>query len=181
MPESISAVVFPDRTMTQSALPTILDAAHTGGYTVDGAVLVERNAQSRLSVTHEQALAPAETGLLKVLADMLGIPTAPGTGNRSPSPDPNDAALTSFTSFIPSEHNAILLAVREPTTDALDAVVTQLGGSIYRRDIVNILDELEATTAETRRRDHSTARSGHHRSIRERMAQLVQHHQYDSV
>ncbi|MDW4918944.1 hypothetical protein, partial [Streptomyces californicus] len=153
MPETISAVVFPDRTMTPSALPKILGAAHTGGYTVDGAVLIERDARGTLSVSQDQSPATAESGLLHLLADALGVSTGQETGRAPSPPDPDDTALASFTSFIPHGHNAILLAVREPTTDALDTVVTQLGGSIHRRNIGNILDELEATTAQARRKD----------------------------
>jgi hypothetical protein len=61
--------------------------------------------------------------------------------------DTGDEAIEQFGALVPTGGNALLAETVEDTTEPLDAFVSELGGTIVRRPLDEVVAELEAQQA----------------------------------
>ncbi|MFG3430346.1 DUF1269 domain-containing protein [Streptomyces californicus] len=158
MPEYVAAVTFPDNSTAYQAATKIDAAAGTGAFTVEGAVIIERDSEGRLSIPQaddrDLGAGSIGGGLLGMLVGLLGGPVGmligfgagalTGAAVDSEHIDDADDAVLAFSRSVPAGRNALLLATSEGTTDALDRTVADLGGTIVRKDLDLVLAEIEA-------------------------------------
>ena len=161
MTDYIALVVFPERSTAYEAFSKISRTAQTGALSISAGAVVERNVNGTVEVAEHidgfKGSGTAGGGLLGMVVGVLGGPLGMlfglGVGALAGSLvdadriDVGTEAIAEFGRTIAPGSNAILLETSEGTTDALDRVVRDLGGTIIRRESSEVLDELVAQQA----------------------------------
>ena len=157
MTEYIAAIVYPEKSTTYEAFSKISAASERLG--IVGAVLVERDADGRVTIPEGEdgraGLGLGTGSLIGVLVGALGGPigmllglgvgSATGAAGDVSRADVGDLAVSTFANMLAPGSNAIIVQTDEGgSTAPLDAAVAELGGSIVRRPLDEVLAELEA-------------------------------------
>lgn len=156
MPEYAAAITFPQNSTAYEALSKL--SAAPGGFEIRSAAIVERDKDGHLHVPEggdtEAGAGTAGGSLIGMLAGVLGGPVGMLLGAGAASGalydadrlDTGDEAIEQFGALVPTGGNA-LLAETVDTTEPLDAFVSELGGTIVRRPLDEVVAELEAQQA----------------------------------
>lgn len=156
MPEYAAAITFPQNSTAYEALSKL--SAAPGGFEIRSAAIVERDKDGHLHVPEggdtEAGAGTAGGSLIGMLAGVLGGPVGMLLGAGAASGalydadrlDTGDEAIEQFGALVPMGGNA-LLAETVDTTEPLDAFVSELGGTIVRRPLDEVVAELEAQQA----------------------------------
>ena len=149
----------PDNAQAYQAIAKLRDSSLINEIT--SAALVERDANGRLTVPEgDDALIGAGAaggGLLGMVVGVLGGPIGMlfglGAGALAGSlfdldrAEAGDTALAEFGRTVKPGGNALILQTDEPDVAGLDGFVKDLGGTIVRRPLDEVVDELEAQQA----------------------------------
>ena len=76
-----------------------------------------------------------------------GVGAASGALHDADRLDKGDEAIEQFGALVPTGVNALLAETVEDTTEPLDRFVSEMGGTIVRRPIDEVVAELEAQQA----------------------------------
>jgi uncharacterized membrane protein len=159
MAEYAVAITFPQNSTAYEALSKL--PAATGGFEVRSAAIVERDKDGHLHVP-EGGDATAGAGiaggsLIGMLVGVLGGPVgmllgwgvgaASGALYDADRLDTGDEAIEQFGALVPTGRNALLAETVEDTTGPLDRFVSEMGGTIVRRPVDEVVAELEAQQA----------------------------------
>ncbi len=159
MPEYAVAITFPQNSTTYEALSKL--SAATGGFAIRSAAIVERDKDGHLHVPEGgdtmAGAGIAGGSLIGMLVGVLGGPVgmllgwgvgaASGALYDADRLDKGDEAIEQFGALVPMGGNALLAETVEDTTEALDRFVSEMGGTIVRRTIDDVVAELEAQQA----------------------------------
>jgi uncharacterized membrane protein len=156
MPEYAVAITFPQNSTAYEALSKL--HAAPGGFEIRSAAIVERDKDGHLHVP-EGGDTDAGAGivggsLIGMLVGVLGGPVgmllgwsagaAGGALYDADRLDQGDEAIEQFGALVPTGGNALLAETAEDTTGPLDTFVSELGGTIVRRPLDEVIAELEA-------------------------------------
>ena len=158
MPEYAVVITFPQHGTAYEALSKLSSAE---GFEIRSAAIVERDKDGHLHVAEgDDAMAGAGTlggSLIGMLVGVLGGPVgmllgwgagaASGALYDADRLDTGDEAIEQFGAQVPAGGNALLAETVEDTTEPLDAFVSEMGGTIVRRPLDEVLAELEAQEA----------------------------------
>ena len=158
MPEYAVAIKFPQNSTTYETLSKLSAAK---GFEVRSAAIVERDKDGHLHVPEggdtEAGAGIAGGSLIGMLVGVLGGPVgmllgwgvgaAGGALYDADRLDTGDEAIEQFGALVPTGGNALLAETVEDTTEPLDTFVSQMGGTIVRRPIDEVIAELEAQQA----------------------------------
>jgi uncharacterized membrane protein len=136
-------------------------SAAPGGFEIRSAAIVERDKDGHLHVPEggdtEAGAGTAGGSLIGMLAGVLGGPVgmllgadagaASGALYDADRLDTGDEAIEQFGALVPTGGNALLAETVEDTTEPLDAFVSEMGGTIVRRPLDEVVAELEAQQA----------------------------------
>ena len=160
MTEYIAAIVYPEKSKTYEAFSKISAGSERLG--VVSAVLVECDADGRLTIPEGEdghaGLGLGTGSLIGVLVGALGGPigmllglgvgAATGAAVDVSRAEVGELAVSTFANLMTPGSNAIIAQTDEDgSTAPLDAAVAELGGSIVRRPLDEVLAELEAQNA----------------------------------
>ena len=159
MPEYAAAITFPQKSTAYEALSKL--SAAPGGFEIRSAAIVERDKDGHLHVPEGgDAMAGAGTdggSLIGMLVGVLGGPVgmllgwsagaASGALYDADRLDEGDEAIEQFGALVPTGGNALLAETVEDTTAPLDTFVSEMGGTIVRRPLDEVVTELEAQQA----------------------------------
>ena len=159
MPEYAAAITFPEKSTAYEALSKLPDAP--GGFEIRSAAIVERDKDGHLHVPEggdmEAGAGTAAGSLIGMLVGVLGGPVgmllgwgagaASGALYDADRLDTGDEAIEQFGASVPVGGNALLAETVEDTTEPLDGFVSQMGGTIVRRPLDEVIAELEAQQA----------------------------------
>jgi uncharacterized membrane protein len=159
MAEYAVAITFPQNSGAYEALSKL--PAASGGFEIRSAAIVERDKDGHLHVPEggdEQAGAGIAGGsLIGMLVGVLGGPVGMLLGGSAGAAtgalydadrlDEGDEAIEQFGALVPPGGNALLAETEEDTTGSLDAFVSEMGGTIVRRPLDEVVAELEAQQA----------------------------------
>ena len=148
-------ITFPNNSTTFEALTKLRNEV---GTELQTAVIVERDADGRLSIPDgvDPNAGVGVTGgslvgmLVGVHAGPLGMlfglaaGAAGGALVDAHRLDTGEDVITEFSRLVPPGGNAIIAQTDESSTTVLDDFVSAMGGSILRRPLDEVLDELEA-------------------------------------
>jgi uncharacterized membrane protein len=178
---SVIAVSFEDDRGAYKALTLLgeLDAQHRAA--LREAVVVARGEDGQIAV--KDRVAPtslpgtAGGGLIGLLLGVIGGPIGMLVGGTYGllvgslfdvyDATEADTALGAIAETVKPEHPALLAVVDEQTTDVLDAAMTDLGGTIVRRPVVEVEAEI-AAAEDAERTAKREARKELNRATRER-------------
>jgi uncharacterized membrane protein len=159
MPEYAVAITFPQNSTAYEALSKLPAAA--GGFEIRSPAIVERDKDGHLHVAEgDDAMAGegiAGGSLIGMLIGVLGGPVgmllgwsagaAGGALYDADRLDTGDEAIEQFGALVPTGRNALLAETMEDTTERLDRFVSEMGGTIVRRPLDEVVAELEAQQA----------------------------------
>jgi uncharacterized membrane protein len=158
MAEYAVAIRFPQNSTTYEALSKLSSAT---GFEIRSAAIVERDKDGHLHVP-EGGDTTAGTGiaggsLLGMLVGVLGGPVgmllglgvgaSAGALYDADRLDTGDEAIEQFGAQVPAGRNALLAETVEDTAEPLDRFVSEMGGTIVRRPVDEVVAELEAQQA----------------------------------
>lgn len=191
MADYAAAMTFPTDATTYEAFSKL--SGDHDGFRIRAAALVERDDAGRLRVPEQKHLhigaAYAEGSVLGLLVGVLGGPVGMllgwGVGATvgalvdAHRVEEGTEAIAEFGQIVPTGGNAILAETTEETTDALDAFVAGLGGTILRRHREEVIAELEAqqialeqAQLAARKAIHEDKRRERHENLEHRVAAL---------
>ncbi len=159
MSEYAVAITFPQNSTAYEALSKL--SAAPGGFEIRSAAIVERDKDGHLHVPEggdtEAGVGIAGGSLIGMLIGVLGGPVgmllgwgvgaASGALYDADRLDTGDEAIEQFGALVPTGGNALLAETVEDTTEPLDAFAADLGGTIVRRPLDEVVAELEAQQA----------------------------------
>ncbi len=150
----IAVVTFDDNSKTYEAASK-LEGRDLG---IVSAALVERDADGKVRIPEsgdwDAGVATAGGSVIGLLIGVLGGPigmllgltggAAIGALVDIDRADSGDSIVERFAKLVPDGRNALVLQTDEDDFGPLDAAVAELGGSIARTPLSDVLDELEA-------------------------------------
>lgn len=156
MTTNIALVTFPENATTYQALSELKSSAVASE--VSASVLIERAEDGTLSFPEgadgASGAGIAGGSLIGLLVGALGGPVGmlfgwglgalTGGAVDADRADTTSSALLSLSAAVPAGHNALVLEINEDDTSALDHFVADRGGAVVRRDLDEVLAELEA-------------------------------------
>jgi uncharacterized membrane protein len=179
--QSVIAVSFEDDRGAYKALTLLgeLDSQHRAA--VREAVVVARGEDGQIAVKDQVASSSmpgtASGGLIGLLLGIIGGPVGMLVGGTYGlfvgslfdvyDAGEADTALGAIAETVKPEHPALLAVVGEQSTDVLDAAMTDLGGTIVRRPVVEVEAEI-AAAEDAERKAKREARKELNRARRER-------------
>ena len=178
---SVIAVTFEDDRSAYKALTVLkeLDAQDRVG--VREAVVVTRGEDGQVvtkdEVTSNFLPGTAGGGLIGLLIGIIGGPLGMLLGGSYGlfvgsladlyEVDETESALSAISSSVKPGHAALLAVVEEQSVDVVDAAMTELGGAVLRRAVVDVEAEI-AAAEEAERTAKREARNELNRAHRER-------------
>lgn len=185
MPEYAVAITFPQNSTTYEALSKLPDA---DGLEIRSAAIVERDKDGHLHIPEgDDTMAGVGTAggsLIGMLIGVLGGPVgmllgwgagaATGALYDADRLDTGDEAIEQFGTLVPVGGNALLAETVEDTTEPLDAFVSQMGGTIVRRPLDEVLAELEAQQAAAEEADKAARKAIREQKQQERKEDFQQ-------
>jgi uncharacterized membrane protein len=178
---SVIAVSFEDDGNAYKALTVLEELASQRRIDVQEAVVVYRGEDGQVvtkdSVESSSPPATATGGMLGLLIGIIGGPLGVLVGGTYglfvgslfdiSDADAADSALGSISSSVKVGHTALLAVVDEPTTEIVDAAMSDLGGTVARRPMAEVEAEI-AAAEDAERKAKREARKELHRGRRER-------------
>jgi uncharacterized membrane protein len=185
MAEYAVAITFPQNGTTYEALSKLPDAA---GLEIRSAAIVERDKDGHLHVPEgDDAMTGVGTAggsLIGMLIGVLGGPVgmllgwgagaAGGALYDADRLDTGDEAIEQFGASVPVGRNALLAETVEDTTEPLDRFVSDLGGTIVRRPLDEVVAELEAQQAAAEEADKAARKAIREQKNKERKEDFQQ-------
>jgi uncharacterized membrane protein len=178
---SVIAVSFEDDGNAYKALSLLEELASQRRIDVQEAVVVARGEDGQVvtkdSVESSSPPATATGGMLGLLIGIIGGPLGVLVGGTYglfvgslfdiSDADAADSALGSISSSVKVGHTALLAVVDEPSTEIVDAAMSDIGGTVARRPLAEVEAEI-AAAEDAERKAKREARKELHRSHRER-------------
>jgi uncharacterized membrane protein len=179
---NVIAVSFEDDRTAYNALTRIGELDSHGRVLVQEAVVAVRGEDGQVVAkdsAESSSIMPATAGggLIGLLLGVIGGPIGMllgGTygalvGSMFDIYDAGEAesALGSISSSVKPGHAAVLAVVDEPTTEIVDAAMSDLGGTVVRRAVADVEAEIAAAEDAERQAEHE-ARKELNRARRER-------------
>jgi uncharacterized membrane protein len=179
--QSVIAVSFEDDGNAYKALTLLGELGSQHRIDVQEAVVVARGEDGQVVVKdrlESPSLAGTATGgLLGLLIGIIGGPLGVLVGGTYGllvgslfdiyDADAADSALGSISSSVKVGHMALLAVVDEPSTEIVDAAMSDIGGTVARRPLAEVEAEI-AAAEDAERKAKREARKELHRSGRER-------------
>ena len=155
---NVIAVSFEDRSKAYQALSELKGAALEGRVEVLSASIVTRDEQGRLDAPEGgDALGGAATWGGSLVGLMVGVIGGPigmlfgwtggllvGGAFDIRRADRSDSVLGEISRYIPVGGTAVVAEVNEYAVEVVDKLMTEQGGTVYRRSADAVLAELEA-------------------------------------
>ncbi len=157
MTVNLAMVHFPQQATAYQAMSQLATAPFASQ--VQGAAILERDAQGKLTVPEADSDNPVGSGfatgsLIGMLVGMLGGPlgmllgwgvgAAAGSATDVDHADTQASALLSLSDLLPNNSNVLVVQIDETDPAALDQFAAALGGHVDRRPLAQVLAELEA-------------------------------------
>lgn len=190
---NVIAVSFADRSNAYQALSELKGAGLEGRVEVLAASIVTRDEQGRLNAPEEgDVLGGAATLGGSLVGLMLGVIGGPigmlfgwtggllvGGAFDIRRADQSDSVLREISRYIPVGGTAVVAELNEYAVEVVDKLMTELGGSVYRRSADVVLGELEAAEdaywkaqKEADRAAHELRKAERHQNAEARKAAL---------
>ena len=155
---TVIAVPFEDRSKAYEALSELKGAGLEGRVEVLSATIVTRDTQGRLEAPEEgDNLVGAATvggGLIGTLIGVIGGPIGMlfgwtggllvGGAFDIRRADDSDSVLGEISRYIPLGGTAVVAELNEYATEVVDELMTEQGGTVYRRDAEVVQAEVDA-------------------------------------
>ena len=155
---NVIAVSFEDRSNAYQALSELKGAALEGRVEVLAASIVTRDKQGRLNAPEEgDVVGGAATLGGSLIGLMIGVIGGPigmlfgwtggllvGGAFDIRRADQSDSVLGEISRYIPVGGTAVIAELNEYAVEVVDKLMTELGGTVYRRSAEVVLTELEA-------------------------------------
>ena len=178
---NVIAVSFEDDGNAYKALTLLEELASQRRIDVQEAVVVSRGEDGQVvakdRVESSSPPATATGGMLGLLIGIIGGPLGVLVGGTYglfvgslfdiSDADAADSALGSISSSVKVGHTALLAVVDEPSTEIVDAAMSDLGGTVARRPMAEVEAEI-AAAEDAERKAKREARKELNRSRRER-------------
>ena len=179
---NVIAVTFEDGSKAYQALSELKGAGLDGRVEVLAASIVTRDEQGRLDAPEgADALAGAATwggGLIGSLIGVIGGPIGMlfgwtggllvGGAFDIRRADHSDSVLGEISRYIPLGGTAVVAEVNEYAVEVVDGLMTEQGGTVYRRPAEVVLAELEAAEDAYRKAQEEADRVAHEERKAER-------------
>ena len=157
--ENAVVIGFTEASKAYQALTVLKQCDADGRIELRSAAIVERTAAGELRIpdgTDNVGLVGTASGsligmLVGVLGGPVGVLVGFGTGALMGGvfdiarADKSDEALAALGRAIPPETTAVIAGVAEPAVEVIDSEMAKLGGTVTRRTLSDVMDELEAT------------------------------------
>ena len=159
--ENVVVIGFAEPSKAYQALSVLKECDAEGRIELHSAAVVERTATGELR-TPEGAdnvgLVGTVSGsligmLIGVLGGPVGVLVGWGAGALMGGVfdlariDKSDEALVALGRAIPPETTAVIAGVAEPAVEVIDGEMAKLGGTVTRRSLADVMDELDASEA----------------------------------
>ena len=178
---SVIAVSFEDDGSAYKAMTLLEELASQHRIDVQEAVVVARREDGQVvakdRVESSDLPATATGGLLGLVVGIIGGPLGVLVGGTYGlvvgslfdiyDADVSDSALATISSTVTLGHTALLAVVDEPSTEIVDAAMSDLGGTVARRSLADVEAEI-AAAEDAERTAKREARKELHRGRRER-------------
>jgi uncharacterized membrane protein len=178
---SVIAVSFEDDGNGYKAMTLLEELASQHRIDVQEAVVVVRREDGQVvandKVESSSLPATATGGVLGLLVGIIGGPLGVLVGGTYGlvvgslfdiyDADVSDSALATISSEVKVGHTALLAVVDEPSTEIVDAAMSDVGGTVARRPLVDVEAEM-AAAEDAERTAKREARKELHRGRRER-------------
>jgi uncharacterized membrane protein len=156
--ESVIAVSFEDDNNAYAALTKLKELDAQGQVGVEEASVVVRDADGKVVEKTQSGSEPfvgtAGGGLIGLLVGVIGGPLGMLVGGATgllvgslydlDEMDQTDSVLGEISKTVRPEHTAVLARVTEQTPEVVDLAMSQLGGTVLRRDVYDVEAELAA-------------------------------------
>ena len=157
--ENIVVVGFTEPSKAYQALNVLKQCDAEGRIELRSAAIVERTSAGELRIpdgTDNVGLVGTASGsligmLIGVLGGPVGVLVGWGAGALMGGvfdiarAEKSDEALAALGRAIPPETTAVIAGVAEPAVEVIDGEMAKLGGTVTRRSLADVMDELEAT------------------------------------
>ena len=177
---SVIAVSFEDDGNAYKAMTLLEELASQHRIDVQEAVVVVRREDGQVvakdRVESSSPPATATGGMLGLLIGIIGGPLGVLVGGTYGlvvgslfdiyDADVSDSALASISGSVKVGHSALLAVVDEPSTEIVDAAMSDIGGTVARRPMAEVEAEI-AAAEDAERKAKQEARKELHRSRRE--------------
>ncbi|MET0829512.1 MAG: hypothetical protein ABWY26_08340 [Microbacterium sp.] len=186
---NVIAVPFEDRSSAYQALSELKGAGLEGRVEVLAASIVTRDEQGRLDAPEGgDTLGGAATVGGSLIGSMIGVIGGPigmlfgwtgglmvGGAFDIRRADAFDSVLGEISHYIPVGGTAVVAEVNEYAAVVVDKLMTELGGTVYRRPAEVVLTELEAAEDAYRKAQKEADRAAHEQWKAERRQNAEEH------
>jgi uncharacterized membrane protein len=169
---NVVVVAFDDDDKAYHALSALKELDAQGQVDIDEVAVVTRDADGHVRVRDDVAddfvTGTASGGLIGLLIGILGGPLGILLGGATglflgslwdlDDADTTDSALSEVSKTVQVGRNSLIAVVAEQTPDVIDAAMAQLSGSVVRRPVYDVEDEI-ATAQEAQREAKKKARA----------------------
>ena len=156
--DNVIAVSFEDDNNAYAALTKLKELDAQGQVEVEEAAVVVRDADGKVVEKTQSGSEPvvgmAGGGLIGLLVGVIGGPLGMLVGGATgvlvgslydlDEMDQTDSVLGEISKTVRPEHTAVLARVGEQTPEVVDLAMSQLGGTVLRRDVYDVEAELAA-------------------------------------
>ena len=171
-PDKVAVVTFSDDTKAFEALATVKQLDDQKKIELVGAAVVTRDQDGRVEVQDsagdDAPVGTASGGLIGLVIGILGGPLGVLIGGATgvllgslydlDDADTTESALSEVSKTVKVGHNTLLAQVVEESPDVLDKAMADLGGTVVRRPVYEIEDEI-ANAKEAQREAQKQARA----------------------
>jgi uncharacterized membrane protein len=171
-PDKVVVVSFSDDSQAFEALATVKQLDGQGQIDLVAAAVVTRDPDGRVQVKDEAGgdsyVGTASGGLIGLLIGILGGPLGILIGGATglllgslydlDDADTTDSALSQVSKTVRVGHNSLLAQVVEQSPDVLDTAMDRLSGTVVRRPVYEVEDEI-ARAQEAQREATKQARA----------------------
>jgi len=156
--ENVVVVQFDEQSKAYQALSVLKESDAQGRIGLESAAVVQRGADGELTIpdsADNAALVGTASGsligmLVGVLGGPVGVLVGWGAGALMGGAfdleraDKSDEALSVLSRAIPPGSAAVIASIEEPAIEVVDAQMAQLGGTVTRRPLYEVVNELDA-------------------------------------
>ena len=157
--ENVVAIGFTEPSKAYQALTVLKQCDADGRIELRSAAIAERTPAGELRIpdgADNVGLVGTASGsvigmLIGVLGGPVGVLVGWGTGALMGGvldiarADKSDEALAALGTAIPPGTTAVIAGVAEPAVEVIDGEMATLGGTVTRRTLADVMDELDAT------------------------------------
>jgi uncharacterized membrane protein len=182
-PDKVVVVAFSDDDKAFEALATVKQLAGDGQIDLVEGAVVTRDHDGRVHVKDEAGddslVGTASGGLIGLLIGILGGPLGILLGGATglllgslydlDDADTTESALGQVSKSVQVDHNSLLAQVVERSPDVLDKAMAHLGGTVVRRPVYEIEDEIaraQEAQREAKKQANAKLREARHEKTR---------------